>query len=189
MANLNIRKLILWFVKETKEIIAPKHYARALLFRSLLEAVENILIEQNNQVSRQRKYYVGKVIRELIKNDLIIVRGDKYLLSEKGEKELERYLDIEEVITVPKIWDGKFRVIIFDIPENKRAIRAAVREQLIVWGFIRLQNSVWVYPYECQKIISLLKTRFGVLRDVLYLQVDYLENDSWLKKEFNLSSP
>lgn len=41
-------------------------------------------------------------------------------------------------------WDGKWRVVIFDIPEQKRIIRDLFRRNLKKWGFKHLQQSVWV---------------------------------------------
>ena len=51
----------------------------------------------------------------------------------------------------------KYRVIIFDISEMRRKDRDKLRRIIRGFGFICLQNSVWVYPYHCQEIIELLK--------------------------------
>ena len=53
-------------------------------------------------------------------------------------------------------------------------------------GFIRLQNSVWVYPYDCEDLITLLKADFRVGKDVLYLVVEAMENDKEIRKHFRL---
>lgn len=41
-------------------------------------------------------------------------------------------------------WDGKWRVVIFDIPEQKRLVRDLLRRNLKKWGFKPLQKSVWI---------------------------------------------
>lgn len=41
-------------------------------------------------------------------------------------------------------WDGKWRIVIFDIPEQKRVIRNLFRRRLKDWEFRRWQQSVWV---------------------------------------------
>lgn len=43
-----------------------------------------------------------------------------------------------------KHWDGKYRIVVFDIPENKRVVRDLFRRRLKNWGFIVWQKSVWV---------------------------------------------
>ncbi len=52
-----------------------------------------------------------------------------------------------ELITIgaePSEWDGKWRIVIFDIPEQKRIIRNLFRNNLKKWGFKQLQKSVWI---------------------------------------------
>jgi|SRR3989344_2077547 len=41
-------------------------------------------------------------------------------------------------------WDGKWRIVIFDIPENKKVVRNLFRRNLKKWGFKKWQQSVWV---------------------------------------------
>jgi len=53
-------------------------------------------------------------------------------------------------------------------------------------GFVRLQNSVWVYPYDCEDLVKLLKADFRIGREVLYVIADSIENDMWMRKEFSL---
>ena len=52
-------------------------------------------------------------------------------------------------IRKPAKWDGKWRIVVFDIPENLRSIRQALREHLCRLQFYQLQKSVFVLPYEC----------------------------------------
>ena len=52
------------------------------------------------------------------------------------------------------------------------------------YGFVRLQDSVWIYPYDCEDFMVLLKADFKIGKDVLYMIVDELEGDGRLRKEF-----
>lgn len=52
------------------------------------------------------------------------------------------YLELEEIRV--EDWDGKWRVVIFDIPEQKRIVRNLFRRNLKRWGFKQLQKSVWI---------------------------------------------
>jgi CRISPR-associated endonuclease Cas2 len=142
----------------------------------------------------KRKYHMGsymkKAITKLRERGLIDFekRGDNIFakLTEKGERELLKYKLREKVIEKPKKWDKKWRVIIFDIKEKRRAIRDELRNELVNLGFSRLQDSVWVYPYECEEIIIMLKSYFRLGKDVLYMVVEKIENDKWIRREFNL---
>ena len=41
-------------------------------------------------------------------------------------------------------WDYRWRVVVFDIPEQKRKIRDLLRRNSKKWGFMPLQRSVWI---------------------------------------------
>ena len=86
----------------------------------------------------------------------------------------------------PRKWDKKWRVIIFDIPEKKKKVRDHLTSLFRQTGIKKLQDSVWIYPYDCEDIIALLKTDFGIGKDLLYLIVEELENDKYLREEFGL---
>ncbi len=109
-----------------------------------------------------------------------------YRLTKKGYKELAKYKFGDLSIQKPKKWDGKFRLIIFDIKEWKRNRRDELRNVLIKLGFKRLQNSVWVYPYGCQEIITLLKSDLHIGKEIIYVTAESIENNTWLKQEFGL---
>lgn len=58
-------------------------------------------------------------------------------------------------------WDGKWRIVMFDIPENKRGVRDLLRRRLKVWGFKNWQQSIWITKKDITKklrdLISELK--------------------------------
>lgn len=140
----------------------------------------------------RKNHYLNSVVHRLISQNFLVLknnsRGPKTLtLTEKGKTELRRHELRQFTLAKPKRWDGKYRLIIFDIREWKRSTRDELRKWLENFGFCKLQNSVWVYPYECKEAIVLLKAHFRIGREVLYLVVESIENDRWLKKEFGLT--
>lgn len=136
--------------------------------------------------AKRQAYYVSEVIKKLRKQGLIVEEGQSLILTDKGHKILAELEINDNTIKKPRVWDRKFRIIIFDITEDKKKIRNAVRHQLQNWGFCKLQDSVWVHPYDCTEEVTLLKLRFGLAKDVLYLVADQIENDEWLRKEYGL---
>jgi phenylacetic acid degradation operon negative regulatory protein len=84
------------------------------------------------------------------------------------------------------VWDGIWRVVVFDVPNEKTKVRNELRRAMKLYGFKLLQRSVWVYPYKCNDFTALLKSHLGTSNDVLYMEVKYIENDRLLRKEFAL---
>src|SRR3989344_1795329 len=137
--------------------------------------------------NKRQSEIVSSSASKLAKKGLRKFNGKYYELTVEGEKKL-RQLELRGYkLTKPKKWDKKWRVIIFDIPEKKKKVREQIRNLFVSAGLLRLQDSVWVYPYDCEDIIGLLKTDFGVGRDILYMIVDEIENDRHLREEFKLT--
>lgn len=86
-------------------------------------------------------------------------------------------------------WDGKWRVVMFDIPEEKRAVRNRLREYLAMAGFLQLKNSAWVYPYPVGEYVALVtaELRLSIGTELLVLETGRFTGDARLHKAFKLS--
>ena len=124
--------------------------------------------------------------QRLVQRGFLAWEGKKLRLTAKGERRL-RLLELHDYqIKKPKRWDKRWRVLIFDIPEKRKGLRDKVRRTLATVGFVRLKESVWIYPYDCEDLITLLKADFRIGRDMLYMIVDTLEYDDPVRTRFNL---
>lgn len=90
-------------------------------------------------LSRMSRYGVFRIRR--------VGRHSYYSLSTKGMKWMEqgrvRAFDMEY-----KEWDGKWRLVVYNIPEPHRAFRDRLRSRLHNLGFASLSASLWISPYE-----------------------------------------
>ena len=109
-------------------------------------------------------------------------------ITEIGRKALAFEQSRLSLSSTKRKWDGRWRIVTFDIPERRRGIRARLREMMKSIGFVRLQESVWVYPYDCEEFITLLKAELKIGRSVLYIIADSIEQDKVLRSHFNLPS-
>ena len=110
-------------------------------------------------------------------------------LTAKGKEKLREWKRCEYKILCPEKWDGKWRVLIFDIPEKQKHLRNKVRVTLWAIGFKHLQHSVWVYPHDCEDFVSLLKADFKIGKNLLYVIVEAIENDRVLRDYFEVYPP
>ena len=108
-------------------------------------------------------------------------------LTEKGKKKAG-WMQIDALkIKKPKKWDGKWRILLFDIMETKKFHREALRGKLIELGFRLLHKSAWVIPYECKDEIGLLKSFFGLSdKEVKLVVAQSIEGEKELKERFKL---
>lgn len=83
-------------------------------------------------------------------------------------------------------WDGKWRMVIFDIPEQKKKLREIFRSRLKDLGFERMQNSVWVTPNDVQGVIKLLTEAFELDNYVHFVIADQISGEKKLIEKFKL---
>ena len=128
----------------------------------------------------------------------LAIKGHVRFVEKNGKKRIEiteagrraYAFEVEKVRLAAqrgKRWDGRFRLVMFDIPQHRRRDRDHLRAVVRGCGFLRLQDSVWIFPYDCEELITLLKADMRIGKDILYAIVESVENDGWIKKHFGLS--
>lgn len=162
----------------------------AVSFLAIFPGVTTLIapfIKKKKYSSRQAiQRNVESLVRAgLIKKTLSPSGSVQLKLTKKGR--WEAFLRGKSKDKKSQKWDGTWRVVIFDVPQRKYRVRDELRRAMTLYGFKRLQISVWVYPYACDDFIELIKEHLGISSDVLYMKVSYIENDKHLRREFNLT--
>ena len=132
-------------LNETFDIFAP---------RTMREVCCPALYDLKKQYKKQKeKQKFTQLIYRLKKNGYIKIKNLKQnegiILTKKGtEKVLKAKLRMKNK---QKRSDGKWQMIIFDIPEKKRYLRSLLREKLLLLEYKILQKSIWICPYDVSK--------------------------------------
>lgn len=111
---------------------------------------------------------------ELIKKEQ---RLGKILVSvtEQGLKTLGRFNPLK---------DGVWKIIIFDIPEKQKYVRAVLRAKLKSLHFKKWQNSIWVSPYALEPEIEQELEQLGKKFFVRLIKTSTINNTEDLEKLF-----
>jgi len=109
----------------------------------------------------------------------------KVELTEKGKFRALNYY-FKNIKIKEKKWDGKWRMLIFDVPEKLRKGRNALRWKIKRMGLYELQKSVFIIPYECKEEVSFVVDFFGLEDYVNYGVLESIDNDIQLRKIFDL---
>ncbi|MFA4872964.1 MAG: hypothetical protein WC659_03460 [Patescibacteria group bacterium] len=110
----------------------------------------------------------------------------EYRLTQRGKEVLKGRAIDSITIMKPPHWDGKWRIVVFDIPEDFRRARDAFRKKLRDLGFRYVNLSVWAYPYECQDEINATTAYYKVGKYVRYIRADYFDGMAQAEKMFGL---
>ena len=108
-----------------------------------------------------------------------------FMLSAEGKKVALTY-NLENMTVSKHPWDKKWRIVIFDIPEKLKKVRDALRYHLKRLGFIELQHSVFVLPFECRNEIEYIIEFYNARRFIRFIEAHYIDNELDLKHKFRL---
>lgn len=156
------------------------------------------LLNMTKQICRNRKYLkkelkkrkIKRAFERLRKNRLIILqeKDGKFIveLTEKGKRKVKEIQFENMKIENPTVWDEKWRIVIFDIPNKNSRARDALRGKIKELNFYPLQKSVWVHPYPCEKEIQFLTELFNIGPYVNVIVAENIVNDIKLRKYFKL---
>ncbi|MBI2482118.1 MAG: hypothetical protein HYV76_00950 [Candidatus Vogelbacteria bacterium] len=160
------------------------------LSRSPLKQIKivNRLTKEWQQIDRA---YLWRTIKEFNHKRLIDWQEDNkgniiITLTEKGKTTTNRFNPDKLLIPKPNTWDYKWRLVIYDIPHNKRVARDALRYKLRELGFKEWQKSVFVYPYPCREQIDFVIEFFDLRPYVRQAELTSPTNEAELKLHFKL---
>lgn len=91
-----------------------------------------------------------------------------YQITKRGEKEFDKILGS---LKATGSWDGRWRLVIFDIPETKRDVRDRLRKYLEKLGMGILQASVWISPNDIQKEIEEISKKLKISDSLRYFVI------------------
>lgn len=134
--------------------------------------------------------YLRKTLRKLEKQKLIEVSEKngvgKVILTEDGQRKLLE-MSIENMfIRKPEKWDGKWRMIFYDVAREKNSVRDRFRAYLKAGGFYRWQKSVYLHAYPCEKEVDFLRNFLGISGEVRLVVADRIEDDQIFRDYFGV---
>lgn len=137
------------------------------------------------------KKYLRQTIRKLEKKKIIeVIDGGTFAevrLTEDGRKKVLK-MGLESLkISKPDKWDGKWRMVFYDVFDSKKGTRERLRSYLKGAGFYPLQKSVYLHAYPCEKEVEFLKYFLGLSGAVRIVLAEKIENDKEFRDYFGVS--
>lgn len=138
----------------------------------------NLDIELKRLLTHMRR--IGLIHKEKLSDSNIYL-----MLSAKGKKRLTSIKLNAISIPRPNKWDGRWRIVSFDIPRGMRSKRYELLRELHRLGFKKLLQSMWVFPFPCRKEVYELASSLGLQENVIHIEAKLdKKNDEYLKTQF-----
>src|SRR3989344_245094 len=137
------------------------------------ELAKEFDVKLKRQVYFRTKYAERRGYITRTKNIYSLSSAGKNILSEREVWEL--------AIPTPKQWDKKWRLVLFDIPKDRRKRRDVFRLRLKELGLVLYQDSVWVYPYPLEKNLRQIADFYRLSPCVSFAVAERLTGEKKLK--------
>ncbi len=135
--------------------------------------------------AHERKKYLRQTLKRFEERGLIQKRSGLYKVTKRGTILFSRYRwAVKE--DHPKAWDGKWRLISFDVPTKDNRERDLLRQALRKNNFYQLQQSVWIAPYEMTKEFWKFVVFNNLHKYCKIMLIEVLDGDEAMKKHFGL---
>lgn len=180
-AGIGISKAILIALFSGVVVIAPGGVAGTLHVINKLFEDREVKDHDEKQVKRALRYLRSKQLIDIQRQ----YQNDVFTLTKLGyfrAKKLVKSFAIEK----PKKWDGKWRMVAFDVPETKKDTRDVFRNQLKNLGMAHIQQSILVHPYECRDQIFYLAGNLFIKPYVRYIVADEITGEKDLRRRFGI---
>jgi len=141
---------------------------------------------------KEKERKVLRVLKNLERRQIIALeeKDDKvfvYLKDKNNPKIIEysikKLLDFKKK---KKKWDGRWFMVFFDVPEIQRNKRNYLRDFLKKLGFYQYQKSVYIFPYECEKEVALIRKIVEGAKYMRYIIAEKIEEENKIKRYFGL---
>ena len=171
---------ILWNIYfQTDHGISGRGDARFIILNDIIKDIHDFTGKQLNSAVRdlskqkfieEKNNYEGSILISLTEKGMLRAISFNFnKLNYKKEK-----------------WDGKWRMVAFDIPNTYRKGRGAFVYRLKMGGFYELQESIFLYPYDCRKEICVFVKLFKLEKYVRFGLLDFIDNQDKLKIRFGI---
>lgn len=149
----------------------------------IIEEIKNQKVSKTKIKQSLKRLEKRQLLSLKIYDSEVVVR-----ILEKGRIEVLKY-SLKQLLAYKKKnkkWNRKWFVVIFDVPEKERKKRDYLRSFLFTIGFFQYQKSVYVYPYECKKEITLIKQIVEGGQYIQYIVAQEIEDEAKIKRVFSL---
>lgn len=163
----NYSKKILKILAENKAISVP-------------ELAEKMAPLGSNLAPKAR-YAINRTLRGLVESGLIEShfsgQNDYARLTPTGRKKATA-LKLESDTSLLPNWDGKWRMVLLDLPESRKSERESLRYLLKKAGFVCLKNSAWISPFPFEHLFMNIKKDLGLTTEIMIMTTSELDPET-----------
>lgn len=135
-----------------------------------------------NENDPKKTTAIKRTLKNLVDSGMVDIYNsekERYAkITKKGKNKLTILNISGEEALVPKTWDGYFRIILLDLPEERKQERESLRYLLKKAGFICLKNSVWISPLPYEYLFQNIKKDLGLTTELMIIVTSNIDEET-----------
>ena len=159
---------------------SKKEYSNKIL--KILGQKNAVSLPELHNLETESKYAITRSLKGLREAGLIenisSPQNEYARLTKLGRKKMHS-LELENYTTlVNTSWDGFWRIILLDLPENRKSERESLRYLLKKAGFVCLKNSAWISPFPYEYLFTNIKKDLGMKTEMMIIVTQFIDEET-----------
>jgi DNA-binding transcriptional regulator PaaX len=129
-----------------------------------------------------QKYAITRALKNLSETGMIeqisSSQNEYARLTKEGRKKVHSLQLDSDTTLVNTSWDGFWRIILLDLPEERKSERESLRYLLKKAGFVCLKNSAWISPFPFEHLFTNIKKDLGLTTEMMIIATEHLDEES-----------
>jgi DNA-binding transcriptional regulator PaaX len=135
-----------------------------------------------NESNPKASYAMTRSIKNLVDSgcaEILNSANQQFVrLTKEGKTKLDTLRLEGEDALIPSSWDGFWRIILIDLPENRKNERESLRYLLKKAGFVCLKNSAWISPFPYEHLFANIKKDLGFTTEMMIVVTKIIDEES-----------
>jgi hypothetical protein len=184
MSSNDYSKKILKILAETKAISVPELTDKVSNSEYTPSAYSHSPLAGGDSAPKTRnkaRYAVNRTLRGLVESGLIeshFSGQNNYARLTRAGRKKATSLKLESDTSLLPNWDGKWRIVLLDLPESRKSERESLRYLLKKAGFVCLKNSAWISPFPFEHLFMNIKKDLGLTTEIMIMVTDSLDPET-----------
>lgn len=165
-----------------KTVLKTLNKRAVLPIIELKNEVKSMILDEFDISSQKPEYAISRSIKNLVESGMVeILKSDNQeyaRMTQEGRNKLHSITLEADGALVSITWDGMWRIILIDIPEDRKSEREAVRYLLKKAGFVCLKNSAWISPFPFEHLFTNIKKDLGLTNEMIIFVTDKVDEET-----------
>lgn len=141
-----------------------------------------VSIQNLKEGDTKTTYALSRALKNLVKENCAEIykseRQNYAKITQKGKNKLNSLMLDSETNLVNTTWDGFWRIILLDLPEDRKSERESLRYLLKKAGFVCLKNSAWISPFPFEHLFTNIKKDLGLTTEMMIIVTEFVDEET-----------